>query len=412
LKFEALAFQSRSLWKEMMDNSLQPAGEARNRIARITATPVFVRGALEVGPVTKPAPLSAVVVEIETQDGLVGHGFTAITEEEIISAAIRDVVTPNLIGQDALNREAISEFLYWLLTPRGQTGYASHVISAIDIALWDILGRRLGLPVWRLLGGARNKVPLYRTFGFGGFDRDELTAAARWLRDAGHRRLKMVVGAHATAKRDERSVDAVIAEDVRRVRAVRDAVGEDVEIFVDANCNLDSFSALKLAREIAKYGVTFFEEPIRGNDTGRLADLRRQSPIPIAAGQNEGQLFRFRDLLAADAVDVLQPNVCICGGYTAAAKAAALAQAFGVPIDNGGAFPFHNMHLHAGLANGGMVEWHLLSVTMGQVLYTNLPEANVDELVLPDVPGLGFELNVDVVRELGRAPSSAGRGKG
>jgi L-rhamnonate dehydratase len=395
-----------------MDNLPPISDRTRDRIARITATPVMVRGALEVGPITKPAPLSGAVVEIETQDGLIGHGFTAITEEEIITAAIRDVVTPNLIGHDALDREAISEKLYWLLTPRGQTGYASHVISAIDIALWDILGRRVGLPVWRLLGGARNKVPLYRTFGFGGFDRDELAASAKWLKDAGHRRLKMVVGAHATAKRNERSVEAVIAEDIRRVRAVRDAVGEEVEIFVDANCNLDSFSALKLARDMSEYGVTFFEEPIRGNDAGRLADLRRRSPIPIAAGQNEGQLFRFRDLLAADAVDVLQPNVCICGGYTAASKAAALAQAFGVPIDNGGAFPFHNMHLHAGLANGGMVEWHLLAVAMGQVLYTNMPEANVDELVLPETPGLGFELNVDAVRELGRAPSSAGRGKG
>lgn len=384
-----------------------------NRIVRVTPTPLYVPCRLQIGPIDKPAKLSGLVVEIETADGLVGHGFTAITDEEIVAAAIRDVVTPNILGLDALAREAIADRLNWLLTPRGQTGYASHAISAIDIALWDIAGRRLGQPVWRLLGGARRNVTTYTTFGFGALDRDELAESARYLAGRGHKRLKMVVGHHALARRDEpRPLDAVIAEDAARVAAARDAVGDGVELFIDANCSLDSYHALRLARLVADHDVALFEEPLRDNDVRRLADFRRSAPMAVAAGQNEGQLFRYRDLLVADAVDILQPNVCIGGGYTAGIRAAGLASAFGVPIDNGGAFPFHNMHLHAGLANGGLVEWHLVAVSMCRSIFTGLPDRDGDILTLPDAPGLGFELDRDAVREIGRQPASAGRGKG
>ena len=382
-------------------------------IARVSAFPVFVPVDFDVGGASVAGELSGVVVEVETQSGLTGHGFTAITDEEIVAAAVRDVVAPNIVGQDAMAREAILEKLYWLLSPRGQTGYASHAASLIDIALWDIAGRSLGQPVWRLLGGARPTVPLYVTFGFGSLDREGLAVAARTLVDRGHRRLKMVVGRHALARRDEgRPLDGVIAEDAARVRAVREAVGHEVELYIDANCSLDSYHALRLARMIADDDIGFFEEPLRGNDIGRMADLRAHIPIPVAAGQNEGQLFRFRDLMAGGAVDLLQPNACICGGFSIAAKAAGMAQAFGVPIDNGGAFPFHNMHLHAGLANGGLVEWHLVSVEMCRALFKNLPEPNGEELVLPTTPGLGFEIDHDRLREFANGPWAAGRGKG
>lgn len=396
-----------------MSVSEQTTSARDNAITKVLATPVYVPCTLEIGPISKPAKLSGLVVEIETADGLAGHGFTAITDEEIVAAAINEVVAPNLKGRDMLAREGISEMLYWLLTPRGQTGYASHAISAIDIALWDLAGKRLNQPVWRLIGGARPEVTTYTTFGFGALDRDELAAAARHLAGAGHRRLKMVVGQHALARRDEpRPLESVIEEDIRRVRAVREAVGDEVEIFIDANCSLDAYHALRLAQAIADCNVSFFEEPLKGNDVPRLAEFRRQAPMPVAAGQNEGQLFRYRDMLVAGAIDILQPNVCIGGGYTAGMKAAALAQAHGIAIDNGGAFPFHNMHLHAGMANGGLVEWHLVSVSMCQQLFKSLPQRSGDQLVLPQAPGLGFELDQDGLRDIGRLPTSFGKGKG
>lgn len=387
--------------------------DAADPIARIEAIPVFLPCALEIGPVSRQTELSAVVIEIETRSGVVGHGFTAITDEEVVAAAVNALVAPNLIGMPALSREAVAERLYWLLTPRGQTGYASHVASAIDIALWDIAGKMLGLPVWRLLGGARQKVESYVTFGFAALDREELAAAAAHLVAQGQRRLKMVVGHHGLARRDAgRPLDLVIREDEKRIRAVRDAVGSDVDLFIDANCSLDPFHAQLLASRIADCDIRFFEEPLKGNDAASLADLRRSISIPVAAGQNEGQLFRYRDLLLHRSVDVLQPNVCIGGGYTMGMKIAGLAQAFNVSIDNGGAFPFHNMHLHAGVANGGLVEWHLVSVALCHGVFDGLPGMGRGEITLPETPGLGFSMSPERAAELRKLPTSMGRGKG
>src|SRR5690606_8824936 len=114
--------------------------------------------------------------------------------------------------------------------------------------------------------------------------------------------------------------------------------------------------------------------------------------------------FRFRDLLLAQAVDYLQPNVVISGGYTQSARIAALAHAFQVPIINGGAWPYHNMHLQAGVANGTMVEYHYFSALVCQRLFRHLPEPEHGWLTLPMTPGLGFEPDFDTIRELPRSP--------
>lgn len=384
----------------------------QQKIINIEATPVFVSGNVDVGGLPINGKLSGLIVEIETETGIVGHGFTAITDEEVVAAIVKTVVTPNVIGMDALHREAINERLYWLLSPRGQTGYASHAIAAIDIALWDIAGKAAGQPVWKLLGGARQELRHYTTFGFPSLNDEQLAHAARTLVAAGHTHLKMLVGFHAMSRRDQgRSLDDVIRQDARRVRAVREAVGDTAEIYIDANCGLDHYHALRLAQSIEECDIAFFEEPIMDNDPVKLADLRRQIRIPVAAGQSEGQLFRFRDMLMNNAVDVLQPNVCVCGGYSAGLKVAALARAFGAPIDNGGTFPYQNMHLHAGVANGGMVEFHVAVTDICHQLYLGLPEHNGDSVTLSNKPGLGFELNKETLAVLSQGPFSQGLGK-
>tara|TARA_R110002049_G_scaffold188402_2_gene356871 strand:+ start:78355 stop:79509 length:1155 start_codon:yes stop_codon:yes gene_type:complete len=383
------------------------------KIKEINVYPAFIPCELELGEAKAANALSCAVLEIKTDEGLTGYGFTAITDEEVVAAIVRELVAPALLDHDPLHREAIAEKLYWLLTPRGQTGYASHVISAVDLALWDIFGKMTGLPCWRLMGGARAEVPLYVTFGFGSFSREQLVQAATHLKGDGVTRFKMVVGAQALARRDQgRPVDEVIREDVRRVAAVREAIGSEAELFVDANCSLDPGSARYLADAMRDSHVSFFEEPMRDNDVHKMRDLRQQTGVRVAAGQNEGQLFRFRDLIVNEAVDVIQPNVVICGGFTAAMKIAGMAQAHNVTIDNGGAFPFHNMHLHAGLASGGLVEWHLISVDMCRQLYTGLPDRVGSTLTLPETPGLGFEANPDALQEFAQRASSRGAGKG
>jgi L-rhamnonate dehydratase len=382
------------------------------KIARVTATPLNVPIKIDVLGLNRTSSLSACLAEIETDDGLVGHGFTATTEEDVIARIIEGVAGPAIIGDDPMAHEAIWDKLYWTLMPRGQTGYAAHAVAALDLALWDIKGKALQQPIWRLLGGARQCVPVYATFGFGFFDRAQLADAAKLWVSKGFRRLKMTVGMEALRKRDQRAMMDAIRDDEARIRAVRDAVGPDVELFIDANCSLDYYNAAKLCEMIAPYRISFFEEPLTQNDALQMAALRRQTGMALACGQNEGLLFRFRDLLVNQAIDYAQPNVTITGGFTQCVKVAGLAAAFNVPIANGGAWPFHNMHLQAGVANGSLVELHYLAVELCKQIYTGLPSAKDGFIALPEAPGLGFELQRDAVRELAKLPLSQGRGKG
>jgi L-rhamnonate dehydratase len=382
------------------------------KIVKVTAVPLNVPLHVTLAGADRHTTLSCVHVEVETDTGIIGHGFTAITEEDVVAQAINGVAGPSIIGDDPMAHERVWDKLYWKMMPRGQTGYAAHALAAIDLALWDIKGKALGQPVWRLLGGARNRVPVYATFGFGFFDREQLAAAAKIWVSRGFKRLKMTVGGDALKRRDERPLHDVIREDEARVRAVREAVGPDVELFIDANCNLDYLHAAKLAAMIKPHGITFFEEPLTQNDAPLMAELRRNCGIPLACGQNEGLLYRFRDLLLNKSVDYLQPNVAISGGITQCLKVAGLAAAFNVAIENGGAWPFHNMHLHAGVANGGMVEYHYLAVELCQMLYAGVPKPEAGWLTLPEKPGLGFEPNRDTIREIAKLPLSQGQGKG
>ncbi len=383
------------------------------KITAVRATPLNIPLIYERSSVRRETNLSACYVEIETDEGLIGHGFTAITEEEVIAYLINEVAGPALIGKDPCANEAIWNQLYWLMCPRGQTGYGMHAVSALDVALWDIKGKALQQPVWKLLGGARSSVPVYTTFGFGFLERDALVVAAKDCVREGFQHLKMVVGHSALQRRDEpRPLLDVIREDARRIRAVREAVGPDVGIYIDANCSLDAYHATKLVEMARDCDLAFFEEPITQNDVRAMADLRRATGMALAAGQNEGLSFRFRDLMVAGAIDFAQPNVVISGGYTQSAKIAGMAEAFNVGICNGGAFPLHNMHLHAGLANGGRVEWHLVAVEMMNALYLNTPQAKNGWLELPTAPGLGFEPNRDAIREIAKLPTSRGKGKG
>ena len=279
------------------------------KITKVEAIAVNVPVAVDVVSPPRTTNLAACLVRIDTDEGHTGWGFTAITEEEVIAAAINHVAGPALIGADPLATEKIWDQLYWLMAPRGQTGYALHAIAAIDIALWDIKGKALGQPVWRLLGGARSKVPVYATFGFPFFKREELgDLAKRWVA-AGFDKLKMTVGDRALRQRDRMPMDEAIRESAARVRTVREAVGDGIGLYVDGNCNLDPFHAVKLAHMIEPYDITFFEEPITQNDVLQMADMRKRTSIPLACGQNEGLAYRFRDLMVAGAVDV-RPAQC------------------------------------------------------------------------------------------------------
>jgi L-rhamnonate dehydratase len=381
------------------------------KIENVRATPLNVPLQVTLMGINKDTSLGCCLVEIDTDVGVTGHGFTSITNEDVIAQIVNGVIAPNSIGDDPLLNERIWEKVYWTLMPRGQTGYAAHALAAVDLALWDIKGEVLDMPVWKLFGGARERVPVYATFGFGFLDRDQLVAAAEYWHGQGFERLKMTVADDALRNKNGRPLMEVIREDARRVQAVREAVGAEAEIFLDANCNLDLYHAAKLAEMVKPFGISFFEEPITQNDALAMSQLRSLTGIALACGQNEGLIFRFRDLLIHRAIDVAQPNVCITGGFTHCAKVAALAAAYNVSIANGGAWSYHNMHLQAGVANGTLVEHHYLAVEMYELLYRELVAPENGWLTLPDRPGLGFEPDRDVIREVARRPLSQGRAK-
>jgi L-rhamnonate dehydratase len=378
------------------------------KIVRVSATGLNVPLHVKLPGIDRKASLEACFVEVETDTGIVGHGLGAITRETVIAEIVNRVIAPAIKGDDPLAHEAIWEKLYWTLTPRGQTGFGAQALSAVDVALWDIKGKALGQPIWRLIGGARLRVPLYATFGFNFFDREQLAAAAKLWVSQGYRRLKMVVGHEALRRREARPLSEVICEDVARVRAVREAVGTEVELYIDANCSLDLYHATRLTEMVKPYGISFFEEPITQNDALQMAQLRRATGMPLGCGQNEGLIFRFRDLLRHEAVDYLQPNVVSGAGFTQCIKIAGLAAAFNVPLANGGAWQYHNMHLQAGLANGGLVEMHYLADELYKQIYRGLPVPKDGWMTLPDAPGLGFEPDRDAIREIAKSCTPSG----
>jgi L-alanine-DL-glutamate epimerase-like enolase superfamily enzyme len=371
-----------------------------HKIARVKATAVAVPIDFARFGNDRVRPNSMCLAEVETEDGVIGHGLTSITQGTVIAKMINDVAGPAIVGADALAHERVWQTLYWTLTPWGQSGQGSHAISAIDLALWDIKGKIFNEPLWRLMGGARDRIEAYATCGFSFFDKEQLQSAVTAMVADGFRALKMQVGRPGLDRRGGgKTIAAIIEGDVERVGWVREAVGPEVEIAIDAGCRLDLPGAVELARRLEPLGISCFEEPILQNDVRLLADMRSRISIPLSAGQNEGQAYRFRDMLMAGAVDIAQPNVIITGGITQCLKIAGMAAAFNTPISNGGGCPYHNMHLQAGVANGTSIEYQLNSAGACRMIFEGLPEITGGWVEMPEAPGFGFSPNADAIAE-------------
>lgn len=349
-------------------------------ITDITAT--IHRVPIELPLLDHRAEWEIVFVRVETDAGPTGYGLTAMPQVFGIRAFVEREIAPLLAGEDPIETEYLWRRMQRQLNPRMQTGVWSSAVSAVDIALWDIKGKHTGEPVWRLLGGARDTVPTYVTFGLKDYDIDQLSELASDFVAQGEHRLKMKVGINDAA--DPR-------EDARRVEAVREAVGDDIDLMIDANYEFSVETALRLCRQIEQYDVTWFEEPVYGNDVNLLAELRRRTDIPIAAGQNEGHRIKHRELIENGAVDISQLNVCHVGGYTEGKRVASTAHSFNRRIANGAGWPHHNMHLHAGVSNGWLVEFHHIPWQIGETIYQEPPEPVDGEVQLKTDPGLGLE---------------------
>jgi L-rhamnonate dehydratase len=361
---------------------------------------------LENIPVTPPLfrqPLrtSVRLLKLTTEDGLVGISQFGGFMHSATAAFIRQDLAPFLKGKDPLENERLMHQMLWKFNTRAHAGVWNFAVSAVDVALWDIKGKFYNAPVWRLLGGAQKSIPAYITFGLRAYGRDELAAAAKHWAAHGQRRLKIQVGrsnirgdidpAGASAEHREDNP----AEDEARIRAVREAVGDDAELMADANCLMKYDAAVRWCKRFEPYNLMWFEEPIVHNDPRLLAQLRKQTSIPIAAGQWEN-FSKLADLVKENSVDFLNIHVLSVGGFTMGMKAAGLAQAFNLPVGNGDHFDFH---LHAAVPNGWRAEIHVNNWLTANTVYKGLPELADGWVTLTEKPGLGVELNEDAVKE-------------
>ncbi|MGW4845401.1 mandelate racemase/muconate lactonizing enzyme family protein [Nocardia brasiliensis] len=324
-----------------------------------------------------------VFCEVETDDGVTGVALTGHFLSRAVVVALEQHFLPVVVDMDPRELEAIHQRVWRSLNPRAMTGVVSSALSLLDIALWDIKGKAAGRSVASLLGGARTDVPVYATFGFPQYDRETLTAAAQLQLDQGFTALKLVVAVDKGGWR----------EDAARINAVRATVGDDIDLMIDANYLFTPAEAGYLCRAVEDAHLTWFEEPLHQNDARAMADLRAHTRIPLAAGQMEGHRWRLRELVEHQAVDILQPNVCYCGGFTEARKAAHLAQIYNLPIAHGGGWPLFNLHTLAGLMNGWILEWHLGMVQVGELLFPDAPKPVGGRISVPDRPGLGLTVD-------------------
>jgi D-galactarolactone cycloisomerase len=336
----------------------------------------------------------ACLVEIVGEDGNSGWGEAFGPAR--LTAPIIDYYKPLLIGEDALASERHWQTLYNRLRDHGQKGLAIEALSAVDIALWDLKGRHLGLPVHRLLGGPlRDKVEAYAT----GFYRKRHGDPFAYLVDEAHRRvaegftgikLKLGFGLEGDAK---------LCETVRR------AIGPKTRIMVDANHAYDALGAIRLGKLIEPFDIAWFEEPVPPEDLAGYREVKAALDIPIAGGEAEFTRWGFRPLITERLVDILQPDIAAAGGISEAKKIADMANAFGVRVNphvwGTGVALAASLQLIAALPHNPpglypiepLLEFDQSEHPIRMAVITE-PIVQKDGLVaIPDGPGLGIEID-------------------
>jgi L-alanine-DL-glutamate epimerase-like enolase superfamily enzyme len=289
-------------------------------------------------------------VRVEAQDGLAGvvagHSSTGFgrlrAAPGVLAKLIEDELAPEVIGEDPFLVRRIRDKLWRLTDYHGTTGLALLGISAIDVALWDLMGHALRQPVWRLLGAARDRMPAYAMVGWLNYTVEELKPIAEKAMEQGFSGVKMKVGC------------PTLDEDVARIQAVRSVVGKETKLMVDANQVFSVQEALIRGRVYQELGCFWFEEPVRADDHVGLAELAARLDIRIASGENDFGLRQFRDLFERRAVDVVQPDLRRAGGATECLDIGAMANAFDVAYASHGGGP--HLHLLAAMPNAIFME--------------------------------------------------------
>ncbi|MEC3920262.1 mandelate racemase/muconate lactonizing enzyme family protein [Nocardia sp. CDC160] len=331
------------------------------------------------------------LVFVHADDGTIGVGEAyGLPAPEVTATVIDRIIAPLLLGTDAMSSVSAWETMYQAQAALGHNrGFYMEALSGVDLALWDLRGKALGMPVYRLLGGPIRRsvecyaspVPLL----------DEPAESARRAVEfaaQGFRAIKLKLGRG-------------VGIDLAHVAAVVEAVGEGVEVLVDANCSYHLDAATRLGRGLAELGVSWLEEPLTVDDLDSLAELRHRTGLTIVNGETHFTRYDVRDSLTWGAIDVVMPNLTRCGGLTEALRIAALAGTFHVDVSPhgvGSAVAMHAaLHYLASVPNARRYEYNQLPNALRHQLVQQAPLYESGRLSVPDGPGLGFELDPEVV---------------
>ncbi len=276
-----------------------------------------------------------VLLTLRCSDGIEGTGYayTIGTGGSSVIALLKDHLIPRLLGRDPLCVEAIWKDLFFHTHATAVGAITSLALACVDTALWDWRARSQGLPLWKLLGGARSRVPLYTTEGgWLHLSPQALVEQTLQAREQGFKGAKIKIGRPH------------VSEDVARLSAVRDAVGSSFDLMTDANQGLNRPEAVRRANAFEGLDLAWIEEPLPAEDVGGHRHLRQSTSIPVAVGESMYHPMQFREYLEQGACSIVQPDVARIGGITPWMKTAHLAEAFDVPV-----CPHFLMELHVSL---------------------------------------------------------------
>lgn len=327
---------------------------------------------------------AGVAVRVHTDKGLIGHGYIYLGVSIHVAPALQMIIerqlAPLLIGADPFLPRLLRERLWHALEYVGIQGISHFALTALDVCLWDLMARDLGVPGWRLLGACRDRIPAYAMVGWYYDQDDALDRFKRAIEEAvadGMTAVKIKVGRGS------------LEEDLRRIQAAREILGPEGILMVDANQVLDRNEALRRGRAYEALGVYWFEEPLRPHDTAGYRWLCEQLDIPIATGENHYTRYAVQELLAAGGCDILQPDVRRTGGPSEWMEIAGLASAYHIPIASHGG---EGATPHLLMATPSAIWCETSGVPKGPGLFKDPPRIEGGYLYAPEAVGFGTEL--------------------
>lgn len=346
------------------------------------------------------------IVKVHTSEGVIGVGECISRLAPTATREIVETIKPVVVGRDPRDAELIWEMLYGMMVNRGHTkGFYIEAISGIDTALWDAAAKYEGVPLYKLLGGLHNDpLPCYASSVFIKDDVQSAVDEARGYVEAGYGALKVKVGTDPE-------------RDVELIQAIRDALGSETKIMVDANCGYNLSTAMQVGKKLEEAEVYWFEEPLTPDNLDGYRRLSSALSIPIAAGETEFTRYGFRDLITKGGIGIVQPNVSRTGGVTECKKIAALASAYHLPYaphTGTSSLVCHaaSVQIAAHLPNFLIYEdmradWDEDRANPLRTQLAREPFGEVEDgcLPVPDKPGIGMELNEEVIEKY-RIPAS------